>query len=236
MRKIRLNEQFTDNNINEDIWNIRVGNKWANQELQAYTSRVTNVKIEDERLIITGRHEQHDGREYTSARLDTREKFSIQYGTIEVEAQVPDGIGTWPAIWLLAEDIHEVGWPKCGEIDIMEHCGIRLDKVFFSIHTKTHNHQLGNAYTKTMEFPNIHKGIHKFSFVWKYEYLAWLVDDVEVFRVERLKNANEENWPFDKKYFLIMNMAIGGNFCDHKVEPADFPKEFIIKSVKVYED
>ncbi len=232
MREIIFFEDFSKSEIDETKWNVANSNKWANNEKQAYTNRKENIILNNS-LTIRGLKEEYNERSYTSARMDTRNKFDFKYGLIEVEAQVPDGVGTWPAIWMLGSNIHEVGWPLCGEIDIMEHCGIRLDEIFFSLHTKATNHNLGNQYTKTIKVDDIHKGIHKFGCLWEETCITWYIDEKEVYKVERPENYNVLNWPFNDNHFLLLNMAIGGSFCENKIVDEDLPRDFIIKSVKV---
>lgn len=231
-RKLLLHEDFTGNTLNEDLWNINVGNRWANAELQAYTKE--NLSIVDNTLIITGLTEEKMERHFTSARIDTRNKFSFQNGLVEIVAKLPKAIGSWPAIWLMPENTAKLHWPDCGEIDIMEHCGHKLDKAFFSIHTKHNNHVIGNGFTKTMHIKGITDDFHKYSFLWEKDKLTWMVDDKVCFSVDKVKDLDESYWPFDQQYYIIINMAIGGNFCEGQLEEADFPCEFLIKSVKVY--
>lgn len=230
--RLLLCEEFESSSLNENLWNIREGNRWANDEQQAYTAN--NLKLHNNKLIITGRHELKNEREFTSSRIDTRDKFSFKYGLIEVVAKLPKAVGSWPAIWLMPQNIENVRWPNCGEIDIVEHCGHRLNKAFFSIHTKDYNHVKNTAFTKTVEIDELTDDFHKFSFFWEEDRLIWFVDDKIMYQVQRDEIKDVENWPFNQEYYIIINMAIGGNFCEGKINKEDFPCDFEIKSVKVF--
>lgn len=233
MRKLLLNETFCGNKLNEDIWNICEYNSMANNEQQAYMAK--NVQIVDNKLIITSLCENCFEREFTSGKITTRGKFSFSKGKVEVVAKLPTAVGSWPAIWMMPEDTSD-GWPACGEIDIMEHVGHKLNEAFFSIHTKDFNHVKGTHLTKTVYIPNLVDDFHTYSLEWNDESLLWYVDDILNFKVQKDQLKNEENWPFYKKYHLIINTAIGGSFCEGKLNKEELPCEFIIKSIKVYSE
>lgn len=230
MRKLLFIEEFKGNKLNENYWNVYVGNRCANNELQAYTDQ--NYKVNNG-LTITGRCENLMDREFTSTKITTRNKFSFKKGLVEIVAKLPAAVGSWPAFWMMPEDMTG-GWPTCGEIDILEHCGHKLDKAFFSIHVKDFNHMYGNGFTKTVKYEGITKDFHKYSFLWKDEKLTWLVDDEIAYELHKNQVKGEENWPFNKEYYLILNMAIGGNFCEGYLNKEDFPCNYEIKSIKVY--
>lgn len=232
MKKIIFFEDFSTKKIDETKWNVANSNKWANNEQQAYTNRSENIILNNS-LTIRGLVEEYNERNYTSARFDTKDKFDFKYGLIEVVAKVPTGVGTWPAIWMLGSNINTVGWPLCGEIDIMEHCGIRLDEIFFSLHTKATNHNKGNQHTKALTIKDIHKDFHNFACLWEEDSITWYIDGEELYKVYRDEVYDEKSWPFNEPHFLLLNMAIGGSFCDNKIVDADLPADFIIKSVKI---
>ena len=233
MSKLIFEENFNKNLIDEGKWNVLEYNRMANGELQAYLK--DNVKVENGNLIITSKSEKLLEREFTSGKLTTKGKFSFCKGKIEVVAKLPTAVGSWPAIWMMPEDTTG-GWPKCGEIDIMEHVGHKKNEAFFSIHTKDYNHTIGTQFTKTINIANLTEGFHKYSFIWMDDKLEWLVDDITYFEVHRHQLPIEGNWPFDKNYYLILNSAVGGNFCEGKLNKDDFPCEFIIKSIKVFSE
>ena len=233
MRKLLLDENFAGNTVNENIWNICEYNRMANNEQQAYCK--DNVRVENNSLIITSRCENRLERDFTSGKLTTRGKFSFIKGRVEVVAKLPTAVGSWPAIWMMPEDFTG-GWPACGEIDIMEHVGHKLNEGFFSIHTKDFNHVKGTHLTRTINIPGLIDGFHKYAFDWNDDSLIWYVDDEIIFKVTKDQLKNEENWPFNKEYHLILNTAIGGSFCEGKLNKEELPCEFIIKSVKVYSE
>jgi beta-glucanase (GH16 family) len=175
-------EQFDGTTLNEANWNYELGNGcpnicgWGNNERQIYTKE--NSSLRDGHLVITASKEDAV---YKSTRITTKDKVEFQYGTIEVRAKLPLGHGLWPAIWMLGHDISDIGWPACGEIDIMEYVG----RAPHEIHTT----------------PVI---------------------------------KNDKTWPFNKPFFIILNLAIGGNFGGPDVDDSIFPQEFIIDYVKVF--
>ena len=229
MRKLIFEDTFITKNSLKN-WRIREGNKWHNGELQAYTKDSFSVA---NGLKILGEHKACLGKDYVSGRLDTKEKFEFKYGLVEVVAKLPYSVGAWPAIWLLSSKYADQGWPKCGEIDIMESVGHKKEEVFFSVHTEKRNFMNGNGFTKTNSYQGIYNDYHKFSLDWTSSYLKWYVDDVLAFEVLK-SDFDEGDWAFDSTFYLIINMAIGGNFTDNQVNSHEFPAEFNIKSVRVW--
>ena len=231
MRSLLFEDYFNDNLIDESKWNICEYNRMANSELQAYLR--DNVKVVNNELIITSRCENRLDREFTSGKITTKGKFSFCNGIVEVVAKLPTAVGSWPAIWMMPEDTTG-GWPRCGELDIIEHCGHKLNEAFFSIHTKDYNHVIGTQFTKTINIQNLVDGFHKYSIIWNENDISWYVDDVKYYEVHKHQLSKEDNWPFNKDFYLIINSAVGGNFCEGQLNRNDFPCEFIIKSVKVF--
>ncbi|MFL9843745.1 glycoside hydrolase family 16 protein [Flavobacterium rhizosphaerae] len=224
-------ENFNGNIIDEATWNFEVGDGcpncgWGNNERQLYTTE--NHKVENGNLVITAK--KHDG-EYTSTRITTANKKEFKYGYIEARVKLPTGQGIWPAFWMLGSDIKKEGWPLSGEIDILEYLGRDPDMVYTTIHTKA-NHA-GNATGKKTEFKNMEEGYHTFGIDWSKQAITFYVDNVSVFTYAP-KVKTIENWPFDKPFFIILNMAIGGNFGGPEVDDSIFPQEYYIDYVKVY--
>lgn len=231
MKKLLLNEDFSSGKLNEDVWNICEYNRCANNEQQAYMKK--NVQVVDNKLVITSLCENLFEREFTSGKVTTKGKFSFSKGRVEVVAKLPTAVGSWPAIWMMPEDASD-GWPACGEIDIMEHVGHKLNEGFFSIHTKDFNHVRGTHLTRTVYIPGLIDDFHTFSLDWNDDSLLWYVDDTLYFSVKKEQLINEANWPFSKNYYLILNTAIGGSFCEGQLNKDELPCQFIIKSIKVY--
>lgn len=162
--------------------------------------------VEDGRLKITARRENYQNASYTSARLKTQGKFSFKYGKVEVRAKLPEGGGTWPAIWMLGSNIESVGWPACGEIDIMEHVGNNPGNVLSAIHTPS---SYGNTINKgTKIVADASTEFHVYGLEWTPEKLEFSIDgDVHyTYRPSR----NDSTWPFNKDQFIILNIAVGG--------------------------
>ena len=228
MRKLLFEELFKDEKCLNN-WRIREGDNWHNGELQAY--RKSQLSFDP--LVIKGEVKKTGSREFVSARLDTFSKFEFKYGLIEVVAKLPKSVGAWPAIWLLATDVDVVGWPECGEIDIMESVGHKKNEIFFSVHTKQRNFMNKKGFTKTNSYQGIYSDYHKYSLEWNNNSLKWFFDGSLAFEVNK-NSFLEEDWVFDKNYYLILNMAIGGNFTENKLNIEDFPAKFKVKSVRVW--
>lgn len=232
-RTLVWEENFSTQLLNENDWNFELGNGcpnlcgWGNEERQEYTK--TNHAIVDGKLIITARK---DGDRYTSTRITTAGKKEFQYGRIEARAKLPQGQGIWPAFWMLGSNIKQVGWPKCGEIDILEFIGKVPHQIFTSIHTQESHGQTINT-MKTL-FPTIEEGFHVYAIEWDVKQIAFLVDDQQVY-VYQPAIQNENNWPFAQPFYILVNMAIGGNFGGPEVNDAIFPQQFAIDYIKVYQ-
>lgn len=200
---------------------------WGNQELQNYTNRPENVIVEDGILKIKALREDYNGSEFTSARLKTKGLFSVKYGRIEVRAKIPEGLGTWPAIWMLGNNIDEVGWPKCGEIDIMEHKGSALNRIYGTLHYPQRHG--GNANGHFIETKTDSSQFHVYAVEWTKEAIKIMMDDTIIHQV---KNTNDI--PFHHDFFILLNLAIGGHFAG-TVDPAFSNAVFEIDYIRVYQ-
>lgn len=192
------------------VYDIGTGSGgWGNGEAQYYTDRTDNVKIENGILKITAKKENFSGSAYTSARIKTQGKFDFKYGKVEVKAKLPTGVGTWPAIWMLGSNITSVGWPACGEVDIMEHVGKRQGWISSAMHTPssyggTINH--GEQY-----FDNVSTAFHIYALEWTSEKMVFSVDG-KVHYTYNPATKNSSTWPFNANQFIILNVAMGGGF------------------------
>ncbi len=199
-------------------WDYEIGNNngFGNNESQYYTNRLDNAIVEDGKLKIIAHKEEYEGFHYTSARLVTYSKFSLKYGRIDVRAKLPKGLGSWPAIWMLSDGRKEgVRWPLCGEIDIMEHVGHNQDMVHISLHSETYNHMHNTQHTHFETVGNVSDMFHVYSCDWTEEYIAFSYDNREVARFYKYGeglDSTENGWPFDQKFYLILNIACGGNW------------------------
>ena len=182
---------------------------WGNNEPQFYTSRSENVRVENGFLKITAKKESYEGAPYTSARINTQSKFSIKYGKVEVRAKLPEGGGTWPAIWMLGSNFQTVGWPASGEIDIMEHRGNEPGKVHSAIHTPSSYGATTNSGSRTVA--NVSSEFHVYAVEWTPQKIAFSVDGV-IHYTYMPAVRNSSTWPFDAPQFIILNVAMGGNF------------------------
>ena len=222
-------------------WNYDVGDGcpnvcgWGNNELQYYTAgRLENARVEDGHLTIEARKEPWEGKEYTSVRLITRGKAEWQYGKIEVRALLPDGRGTWPAIWMLAGK-QPLKWPDDGEIDIMEHVGYNQGYIHGSIHTKKYNHVINTQKTDTVFVDDCSKNYHRYQVEWNADSVIVGIDDQPFFRAAN-DGTGYEAWPFDNKMFLLLNIAVGGNWGGQKgVDETIWPRRMEVDYVRVWQ-
>lgn len=224
-------EDFSGNSLDTSIWNYELGDGcpnlcgWGNNERQVYTKE--NIEVKDGSLIITA---TKDSTSYFSGRITTKDKFEFQYGTIEARMKLPEGSGLWPAFWMLGSNIDEVGWPKSGEIDIMEYVGKSPHEIHTTLHTQDSYGQSKNTKISTIE--TIEEGFHTYAAKWTKESITFYIDNNEVY-VFNPKEENENTWPFDQPFYILVNMAIGGNFGGPEVDDKIFPKQFEIDYIKV---
>jgi len=238
-------DEFDGDNLDLSKWNIlRWRPGWVNNEQQAYTDRDTNVFLQDGNLVIQGLIEpnyydtDHTGNEYTanytSGRINTDDKFSWTYGKFDIRAKLPSGRGSWPAIWMLGESITSIGWPDCGEIDIMEHVGFDDGNIHGSIHTKDFNHIMNTQRSGSIALPSATQSFHIYSLEWSPHYLRFLIDDSPFFFVYNDSNGNAAKWPFDSPHYMILNLAIGGDWGGIQgIESSSFPMRMLVDHVRV---
>jgi beta-glucanase (GH16 family) len=217
-------------------WNYETGgNGWGNNELEYYTAkREENARVEKGMLIIEARKEAYEGMHYTSARLVTKGKGDFQYGKIEVRARLPKGRGTWPAIWMLGSTT-PLNWPDDGEIDIMEHVGFHQGFIHGSIHCKKYNHVIGTQKTKVIEVKDCSEKFHIYGVEWDADSVKLSVDRKVYFAFAN-EHSGYEAWPFDNKMFLLLNIAVGGNWGGQKgIDDGIWPQKMEIDYVRVWQ-
>lgn len=216
-------------------WNYDIGTGdwgWGNNEMQYYTSRLKNARIENGMLIIEAHEENYGGKNHTSARLKTEGKWSWEYGKIEARVKVPSGTGLWPAVWMLGTDIPSVGWPQCGEIDIMEFVGREPYEIFGTVHGPGYSG--GQAVGRTIQkSAPISDDFHVFAVEWEENEIRWYFDGEEYFKVNP-SDLGSNQWVFDHEFFLILNLAIGGNFGGTLDPNLSFPRQMLVDYVRVY--
>jgi hypothetical protein len=217
-----------------DKWTYDIGtgsNGWGNGELQYYTDLPENVKVENGKLLITARYESYSGSNYTSARIKTEGKFSFQYGRVDICIKLPGGEGIWPANWMLGDNFSTVGWPACGEIDIMEYRGADPNIIHGAIHTPSSYGGTVNHATTIVS--NVETEFHVYSIEWDDTKIRFLVDYNE-FYVYEPTVYNSDTWPFDANFFIILNVAVGGSFGGW-VNNSIFPQTMEVDYVKVFQ-
>ena len=241
------NEEFDGESLDESKWNIlRWRPGWVNNELQAYTDRDTNVFIDNGNLVLQGLIEpgyygtDYTGTEYnadyTSGRINTDDKFQWTYGRFDIRAKLPKGRGSWPAIWMLGENISTVGWPNCGEIDIMEHVGFEDGVIHGSIHTEDYNHGINTQRSGTTFVNTATDSFHIYSLEWSPTYLRYLIDNESYFFVYNDSDGDVAKWPFNEPQYIILNLAIGGDWGGIQgIDPTVFPMRMLVDYVRVYE-
>jgi len=218
----------TNGSPDSENWGYDLGaGGWGNNEAQFYTNRSDNVIVENGVLKIIAKKENYQGSNYTSARLLSKGKFSVQYGKIEFRAKLPIGGGTWPALWMLGSNIDTVPWPGCGEIDIMEHKGNELNKIHGTLHFPGRSG--GNPDT-TVVTPNTTATteFHTYAVDWRADAIKFYVDNV-LYKTF----TNTTSLPFNQKFFLIMNCAMGGTF-GGAINPNFVSSTFEVDYIRVF--
>ena len=217
-----------------------------NREAQYYTvDRRENARVEKGNLVLEARKEHYvspgTGRggkpvtaEYTSASLTTANSASWTYGRIEVRARIPEGRGTWPAVWMLGTNMPQVGWPRCGEIDILENVGFDPNGIHTTVHTEAYNHTKGTGKGRRTERPKPSSAFHVYAIEWTKEKIDFFFDTDKLFTVEN-EGKGEAAWPFDKPQYLLLNFAVGGEWGGQKgIDESIFPQQFLVDYVRVY--
>lgn len=233
-------DEFDGNQLDPKRWEAYVGNGcpglcgFGNKELQYYTDDSENVMVKDGKLIITARKQAKDKNEYTSAKVWTKGLESWKYGRIEVSAKLPEGRGTWPAIWMLPEKNKYGGWPRSGEIDIMEHVGFDQGKVFGTIHTQSFNHMYATEKNDSIMVSDASEAFHEYAIEWREDRIDWFMDGQKYFTFHN-SGKNSDDWPFDHRFYLILNIAVGGSWGGkHGVDDSIWPQTMEIDYVRVY--
>lgn len=224
---------------NSSLWTYDIGrgpngDGWGNQELQYYTDRTENVKVENGFLLITAEQESFEGANYTSGRLLTKGLFDQQYGRFEARIRLPYGKGLWPAFWLLGSNIDQVGWPQCGEIDVMENAGSRPTVVSSAVHGPGYN--AGLAISKEFDFEDerVDTKFHVYGIEWGPGYINFYVDDKLYNQITPADVTGD--WVFDNgPFYILLNVAVGGVFDGNPDQNTVFPQTMIVDYVRVYQ-
>ncbi|MGB7785744.1 MAG: glycoside hydrolase family 16 protein [Salinimicrobium sp.] len=231
--QVIFQEDFEGEQLDLSHWNYEEGDGcpnlcgWGNEERQTYDRDYVEVK--DGNLVITAAKE---GDKYFSGRITTKDKVEFQYGEIEIRAKLPEGHGLWPAFWMLGADIAEVGWPQSGEIDILEYVGREPNILYTSLHYPAHHG--GNATSKKTFLPDIEEGYHTYKAHWTKKEISFYYDGQKVFTFIP-ETYDEVHYPYQKPFYILVNMAIGGNFGGPEVDDSIFPAKYYIDYIKVTE-
>ncbi len=223
--------------VDSSKWSFDIGgNGWGNNELEYYTDRLANASLQDGALVIKALKETYGGREYTSARLLTRNKFTQTYGRFEARIKVPYGQGIWPAFWMLGDNLSTVGWPNCGEIDIMEHIGREPSTVYGTLHGPGYSG--GNGVSASYSLPPSQKfsdAYHTYAVEWEPNVLRFYVDGLLYKTRTPADLPAGQTWVFNHPFFLIINVAVGGTWPGYPDATTVFPQQMQVDYVRVYQ-
>ena len=223
-------DEFEGDALATTNWSYNTGtgsDGWGNNEAQYYTDRTENVSVSNGELHLTARRENFSGADFTSGRIVTENKFEFTYGRIEIRAKLPSGGGTWPALWMLGANFDTVGWPACGEVDMMEHVGNEPNRVLSALHYP--NNSGGNAAVMSTTVETAETEFHVYTTIWTENTIRFFVDD-ELYHTFR----NDPSIPFNHDFFLIMNVAVGGTL-GGTIDPAFTEGTMDVDYVRVYQ-
>lgn len=238
MTNLVMQDEFNTNGApNSNMWSFDIGtgpnnDGWGNREQQFYTNRLNNIKVVDGMLQITAVRELYLGSSYTSAKIISKGKFSQKQGRFEARIKMPYGQGLWPAFWLLGDNIDQVGWPKCGEIDIMEYRGQQPTVTNAAVHGPGFSG--ANAISKSYDLINrrLDTEFHVYGCEWGENYINFYIDDVLFKQVTPSTVTGE--WVFNQPFYIILNLAVGGNYVGSPNGETSFPQSMFVDYVRVY--
>jgi beta-glucanase (GH16 family) len=236
--KLIWSDEFEGTSLNETFWNYEIGNNngWGNNELQYYKKENTSVK--DGYLIIQAKQESAGNQSYTSSRLTTQNKFNFKYGRVDIRAALPRGQGIWPALWMLGKNIPQVSWPKCGEIDIMEMIGGNGtsagndNTVYGTVHWDNSGQYAQYGGNTKLNSGTFNDEFHVFSIVWDAKKIVWYLDDKQFHVIDTTPAGLSE---FQEEYFLLVNLAVGGNWPGKPDGTTVFPQQFVVDYIRVFQ-
>jgi beta-glucanase (GH16 family) len=228
-------DEFDGPEINPDHWTHEIGGHgWGNGENQYYTDSPDNSFIEDGMLVIQALEQNYLGKPFTSARLTTQGKVTQQYGRIEARIQIPTGKGIWPAFWMLGENFDTVGWPRSGEIDIMENIGSEPWVVHGTLHGPGYSggSGVGASYRLPDRSP-FHADFYVYAVEWEPDEIRWYVDDALYNTIT--PDDLPGDWVYDQPFFIILNVAVGGRWPGYPDQTTEFPQHMLVDYVRIYE-
>jgi beta-glucanase (GH16 family) len=232
--KLAWHDEFDGGAIDPASWTYDLGaGGWGNAELENYTNRPENARLENGVLVIEARKEAYQGAEYTSARLKTQGLREFLYGRIEARLQVPGGQGMWPAFWTLGSNINEKNWPKCGELDIMEYIGKTPDTIYGTMHGPGYSGAQGISKANRQKY-NIADDFHIYAIEWDKDQVRWFFDGEPYHTVTRADVGNKD-WVFDQPFFILLNLAVGGQWPGNPDAQTAFPAQLKVDYVRVFQ-
>ena len=219
-------------------WKYDIGtgnNGWGNAELEYYTNRASNVSLDGSgNLAITAKSEMYAGSAFTSARIKTSGFFEQAYGRIEARIKTPWGPGVWPAFWMLGSNESTIGWPQCGEIDIMELRGQKPNIISGTVHGPGYSGSASITKSFALENSRYDVDFHVFAVEWGKDYIDFFVDSTLYQRITPDKLTG--TWVFDHPFYLILNVAVGGNYLGFPTSQTPFPQSMLVDYIKVYKE
>lgn len=232
--RLTWSDEFDGKEINKTYWTYDLGGGgWGNGEMEYYTNRPENARLENGMLVIEARQEKIEGNYYTSARMKTQGLKTFQYGRIEARMKVPAGAGLWPAFWMLGAGFNGSNWPDCGEIDIMEYIGKEPDLIMGTLHGPGYSGALGFSQWNRQSF-NIADDFHTYAIDWQPGQIDWYFDGVKYHTVKR-EDVGARTWVGDQPYFIILNLAVGGTLPGLVGLKTVFPAQLLVDYVRVFE-
>ena len=227
-------DEFDAEQIDRQNWTFDIGGGgWGNGEMQYYTDRSENARLENGLLVIEAIQEKYSGSYYTSARLKSQGLQEFQYGRMEARLKVPEGKGFWPAFWMLGSNFLQVGWPECGEIDIMEYVGKEPDLIMGTLHGPGYSGALGFSGWNRQTY-NIADDFHTFAIEWDQDQITWFYDG-DAYHTMKREDVGNRPWVFDQPFFFIINLAVGGTLGGMVSPDTVFPSQYLVDYVRVYE-
>ena len=230
-------DEFDGTQLNENYWTFQLGDGcpaicgWGNNELENYQKE--NTSFQNGNLIIRAKKETGNNN-FTSSRINTKGKFSFKYGRVDVRAALPVGQGIWPAIWMLGENIDQVGWPKCGEIDIMEKIGGngRENTAYGTVHWDNNGQNADYGGSQTLTSGNFQNEFHVFTIKWTLNSIIWYIDDIQFHIIDTTPSELSE---FQKDFHLLINLAVGGNWPGNPDATTTFSQYLIVDYIRVFQ-
>jgi beta-glucanase (GH16 family) len=232
-------EEFDQASLDMNSWNYETGGYWYNNEIQYYRGGSANTALQNGKLVITAKKETYQNREHTSARLTTEDKVEYKYGRIDVRGKFPKGQGIWPAIWLLGDDMSTVGWPACGELDMVELLGHTPQTVHGSINYGPQGNSWAHTKTTSYSLPasegDFSDKYHVFSILWEENSIKYYVDDNLYTTYTPNNIVSGQAWRFNHPFFFILNVAVGGDWPGNPDPTTTFPQQMLIDYIRVFQ-